>query len=77
MTDKERLEEIKKVAGLDYLIGGTKVEEHWDWLIKQAEKVELLEKRLNELAQTSYCIICGDVATEVRQGRFYCQECCN
>lgn len=48
-----------------------------EWLIEQAEKVEALEKRLNELAQTSYCIICGDDATEVRQGRFYCHECCN
>lgn len=37
MTDKERLEEIKKVAGLDYLIGGTKVEEYWDWLVKQVD----------------------------------------
>lgn len=47
------------------------------WLIKQAKKVDELEKRLNELAQTSYCIVCGNDATEVRQGRFYCHECCN
>lgn len=50
---------------------------HVDFLIKQAEKVEVLEKRLKELAQSNYCIICGDNASEVRQGRFYCHECCN
>jgi hypothetical protein len=48
----------------------------FEWLIEQAEKVEQLEKRLNELAQTNYCIICGDDATEERQGSYYCYECC-
>jgi hypothetical protein len=64
----ERLERIKSQYASENDI---------DWLIEQAEKVEVLEKRLKELVQTSYCIICGDTATEVRQGRFYCQECCN
>lgn len=49
----------------------------FEWLIEQAGKVEALEKKLDELAQTSYCIICGDDATEVRQGQYYCHECCN
>lgn len=40
MTDKEKLNEIRKVAGLDYLIGGTKVEEYWDWLVKQVELMQ-------------------------------------
>jgi hypothetical protein len=52
MSDKERLYEIKKVAGLDYLIGGTKVEEYWDWLVKQAEKVELLQDELEKEVQS-------------------------
>lgn len=50
-------------------------EEHTDWLIEQAEKVEGLETRLKELSQSNYCIICGDNATEVREGKFYCEDC--
>lgn len=75
MTDKERLEEIKKVAGLDYLIGGTKVEEYWDWLVKQvdimqshapegrnytnAQYVELLQE--NEQIKGAYDDRCEDI----------------
>jgi hypothetical protein len=75
---KSRLEEIKanhefrKDEGWEI----TTVTEDIDWLIEQAKKVELLEKRLNEICQTSYCIVCGDIATEVVQGQFYCEECC-
>ncbi|MGM7720548.1 hypothetical protein [Metabacillus sp. Hm71] len=71
MTDKERLEEIKKVAGLDYLIGGTKVEEHWDWLIKQAEKVERYEKVLAEVADS---FAFDDVYDEVTTKRFIAKQ---
>lgn len=73
MSEKERLENIK----YEFEAYRELSESDEDWLIKQAEKVEVLEKRLNELSQSNYCIICGDDATEVRQGQFYCHECCN
>jgi hypothetical protein len=47
-----------------------------EWLIEQAEKVEGLEKRFKEQIQNNYFIICGDDATEERQGSYYCYECC-
>lgn len=45
-----------------------------EWLIDQAKKVEQLDKALK--TQNTYCIVCGDDATEVRQGNYYCHECC-
>lgn len=45
-TNAERLEEIKKAPGVDYLLGGTALEVHWDWLIQQAERVLELEKTI-------------------------------
>jgi hypothetical protein len=52
------------------------LEKEIKWLIEQAEKVEELDKRLNEQIQNNHCIICGDDATEFRQGGYYCYECC-
>lgn len=103
MNDKEALALIKKQFNENLKEGLINLQ--IDWLIKQAEKVESLqkkldakivlinngweeeryilqdkverlEKRLEELAQSNYCIICGDNATEVREGHFYCEECC-
>jgi hypothetical protein len=48
----------------------------FDWLVEQAEKVEVLEKRFKEQIQNNYSIICGEDATEFRQGGYYCYECC-
>jgi len=60
MTDKERLEEIKIVTGLDYLIGGTKLEKHWDWLIKQAEKT------VNTADSESYVVLSKDSYLDIQ-----------
>jgi hypothetical protein len=79
VSQKERLEKIKEVH-----LERIKQNEfytasfiHVDWLIEQAEKVEELEKRAKEQVQNNYCIICGDNASEVRKGSYYCHECCN
>ena len=37
------LEEVRK-SDVRFLLGGTKFKAQWDWLIEQAEKVEILEK---------------------------------
>jgi hypothetical protein len=56
MSDKERLEEIKNsyLEGLHRLFGASWVsmpKENFDWLIKQAERVEALEEENDELAE--------------------------
>ena len=43
MSDKKRLEEVKK-RDTSYLLSGTNLENDWCWLIEQAEKVERYEE---------------------------------
>ena len=84
MTSEERLNRIKShaetdviewdenrtVERVDWLFEGD-----FDWLVQQAEKAEMLEKRMNEIAINNYCIECGDIAVEERHGQFYCERC--
>lgn len=75
MSDLKVIKEIFNSQVYD-MNGVVKLDrDHVEWLIEQAKRVEVLERRLKELSQTSYCIICGDNASEVKEGRFYCQEC--
>lgn len=45
------------------------------YLIARTEKAKMLEKKLDEICKNSCCVECGDIATEVKQGEFYCEEC--
>ena len=44
------LEELKsREREVDFLLGGTRFREDWDWLIEQAERVSKQETRINNL----------------------------
>jgi len=52
MSDKERLQEIKRKAiTFNQELREIDLEEHIDWLIEQAEKVEWYEKVLKQIAR--------------------------
>lgn len=46
MRSEERLKAIKE-KNVSYNLGGTTLENDWNWLIEQAEKAHLLEHQMN------------------------------
>ncbi|MBG9728036.1 hypothetical protein ABD87_00340 [Lysinibacillus sphaericus] len=44
-------------------------------LTESADYIEELEKTIKKLTLRNFCIICGDNATQVKRGNFYCEDC--